>query len=158
MTTLAESVQEARAGTLDAFNYVHEIRLSLRDLWYPEPPEEELLQSREPESPPWRPASGIRFSLAPSEPTTWSVALTPTFRKSVAGIDKKLQGRVLVAIAELSEAPNKAHGDTVKPLTGDQKGLWRYRVGDYWLVYEPQAERNTVVLLHFESRGGVYEQ
>jgi mRNA interferase RelE/StbE len=72
-------------------------------------------------------------------------------------VDKKLQGRILAAISELSETPNVSHGDTVKPLVGDLKGLWRYRLGDYRLVFQVQLEKRLVVLLEFAARGEVYD-
>ena len=96
-------------------------------------------------------------SVAIPEVAAWSIAFTPTFRKSVASVDKKLQGRVLVAIAELSESPVKAQGDTIKPLVGNLKGTWRYRMGAYRLFYRPLVEGHMVVLLEFSARGGAYD-
>jgi|SRR5450755_3755752 len=158
MTTLAESIQDANAGRFQVFTSNREFRASLTALWRTEPRDESFGRVREVEIRYSRQEPDEMFSLAEPEPLTWSVAFTPAFRKSVADVDKKLQGRVLVAIAEISEQPNKAHGDTMKPLVGELKGLWRYRVGDYRLVYEPKFDKRLVILLHFESRGGVYEQ
>ena len=157
MTTLAHSIQDANAGRFQVFTLDYEFEASLKALWRTEAsdksigpaPEEAAYSGLEPE---------VLFSIAEPALLSWSVAFTPAFRKSVADVDKKLQGRVLVAIAELSEEPDKVHGDTVKPLVGELKGLWRYRVGDYRLVYEPRPDKRIVVLLLFESRGGVYDQ
>ncbi|MCB8747070.1 type II toxin-antitoxin system RelE/ParE family toxin [Rhodoferax sp. U2-2l] len=88
----------------------------------------------------------------------WSIAFTSDFRKSVADIDKKLQGRILEVISNLSQDPLTAQGDTKKPLTGEFKGLWRYRIGEYRLVYEPVLADQQVVLLEFASRGSIYQQ
>ena len=75
----------------------------------------------------------------------------------MASVDRKIQGRILAAISDLSEAPLTPHGDTVKPLGGEMKGLWRYRVGDYRLVYQPREPLHIVVLLLFAARGDAYE-
>lgn len=99
----------------------------------------------------------VSFSLSESEPMAWFLAFTDTFRKAISDVDRKLQGRVMSAISELSENPIKMQGDTRKPLSGDLKGRWRYRLGDYRLVYEPEKAKRIVFLLDFASRGGVYD-
>lgn len=92
-----------------------------------------------------------------TNPTPWVIAFTSTFQKSISNIDKKLQGRVLKAVSDLSNAPITLIGDTIKPLIGELKGLWRYRIGDYRLIYEPNEESKKVVLLEFSPRGSIYE-
>jgi mRNA-degrading endonuclease RelE of RelBE toxin-antitoxin system len=87
----------------------------------------------------------------------WVLGVTPSFRKSVARIDKKLLGRVLEALLRLVSNPRKQQGDTIKPLEGDQKGLWRYRIGDFRLIYQPVQANRQVVLLYFGPRGDVYQ-
>ncbi|MFO1207352.1 MAG: type II toxin-antitoxin system RelE/ParE family toxin [Burkholderiales bacterium] len=87
----------------------------------------------------------------------WGFALGPDFIKSIERIgDKKLQGRVLEAILKIARSPTTVVGDTVKPLTADLKGLWRYRVGSYRLVYAPDSTERRVTLLSFEARSDVY--
>ncbi|MFT3847576.1 MAG: type II toxin-antitoxin system RelE/ParE family toxin [Propionivibrio sp.] len=98
-------------------------------------------------------AEGIRFSLRAPD---WRFALSDDFIKSIERIDKKLQGRVLEAITRIAQSPTTVVGDTMKPLTADLKGLWRYRVGDYRLVYAPDTEAKHITLLSFETRGDVY--
>jgi|GEM_PF-368919 len=87
----------------------------------------------------------------------WDIAMPDTFTKSIKGLDKKLQGRILEALGKIVKDPLKEIGDTIKPLSRDMKGLWRYRIGDYRLIYRPEVERNRVVLLCCGARGGVYE-
>lgn len=152
MSTLLASIAEAEAGRLEVFEYEGALRWYLDALWNPD----ELgsiagNQDRDVD------ASDARFSIAEPERSEWTLAFTPAFRKSIAAVDKVLQGRILGAVSELSSEPLKAHGDTVKPLTGEFKGLWRYRVGPYRLIYRPAVERKQVVLLEFGSRGGAYE-
>lgn len=96
------------------------------------------------------------FEHAPSASDAWRVGFAPAFRKAIVGLDKKTQGRILGALASLCDKPLEPRGDTVKPLEGALKGQWRYRIGDYRLIYRPDARDKEIVLLDFVSRGGGY--
>jgi mRNA-degrading endonuclease RelE of RelBE toxin-antitoxin system len=87
----------------------------------------------------------------------WLIGMTDAFIKAIEGTDKKLKGRILEAISDLSEEPAKPRGDTVKPLASGLKGLWRYRIGDYRLIYRPDGKNRQVLLLAFASREAVYD-
>jgi addiction module RelE/StbE family toxin len=157
MNDLMQALNEAASGALDVCRSMTGVNLELSLIWSESPSIGVAPQFPDCE------LTGISYSIESTAekrgpaPTPWAIAFTPTFRRSVSGSDKKLQGRVLTALAELSEAPTKAHGDTVKPLSGELRGLWRYRVGDYRLVYEPREETRIVVLLEFAARSSVYE-
>ncbi len=86
----------------------------------------------------------------------WTIEFTPSFSKSLKYVDTKNKGRILTAVSELSYHAATAKGDTIKPLSGDKEGMWRYRIGDYRLVYLPQDPPKCVKLLDFSSRGSVY--
>ena len=86
----------------------------------------------------------------------WLLGMSDEFVKAVQDMDRKLQGRILEAISYISAKPIEPKGDTVKPLTGEFKGLWRYRIGDYRLVYWPDAQNKHVVLVDFTSRAEAY--
>jgi mRNA-degrading endonuclease RelE of RelBE toxin-antitoxin system len=73
--------------------------------------------------------------------------LSTSFKKDIAGLDQKVKGRVLEALLKLAAAPTTPNGDTVKPLAGDSKGLWRIRIGDYRLIYLPTTPPPVVCLL-----------
>jgi mRNA-degrading endonuclease RelE of RelBE toxin-antitoxin system len=102
-------------------------------------------------------ARGSTAHYVRSAPPPWLVGMTRDFYKDINCIDKKLQGRVLEAIADLSMNPLQVHGDTVKPLTGGHKDCWRYRVGDWRLVFMPNAAQASLTLLAFAPRGSVYQ-
>ena len=137
MLALLESLSQARLGQFKQFTYEYEFRCELREIWGPPPIPPSKTEDEKEASP--TSDSDIRFSRKTPDPTEWSIAFTPMFRKSVATADKKLQGRVLEAISELSEDPLSLQGNTKKPLTGEFKGLWRYRVGDYRIVFQQNA-------------------
>lgn len=153
MALLTESLREADLGDYKTYRFANDFWTALEEIWNPQ----EALTS-------WKSSHLIKiedppplFSRNKTTSAEWFVAFTPGFKKSISDIDKKLQGRVLAAIAELSEVPVLPHGDTRKPLGAGLKGLWRYRVGDYRLVYRPDEEKHLVILLEFAARGGIYE-
>jgi mRNA interferase RelE/StbE len=91
------------------------------------------------------------------QPKGWMLGFSSAFKKSVALADKNLQGRVMAALSDLVDAPIAPRGDTVKPLSNTYKGLWRYRLGDYRLIYEPRADSLLVLLVDLVARGGAYK-
>jgi mRNA-degrading endonuclease RelE of RelBE toxin-antitoxin system len=101
------------------------------------------------------PYDGPLFSRRPPD---WYVGFSHEFLKCIAKADGKLRGRILDAIGKLSEAPMEAVGDTVKPLTSNLSGLWRYRIGDDRLVYFPDHEEKKITLIFFGARGDVYKK
>lgn len=86
----------------------------------------------------------------------WRFKATSKFIKDMNAI-VRLFDRVIEALTVMREGPTTAHGNTVKPLTRELKGKWRYRIGDYRLVYEPDSERQVVKLLGISHRKDVYD-
>lgn len=86
----------------------------------------------------------------------WKTLFTKTFKREVGSLDKKLQGRVMEAVLEIAEEPTKLVGDTKKPLVGDLAGQWRYRIGDYRVVYRPEISGFLIIFLRCSSRGDIY--
>lgn len=101
------------------------------------------------------PYDGPLFSRRPPD---WYVGFSHEFLKCISKADGKLRGRILDAIGKISEAPMEAVGDTVKPLTRNLSGLWRYRLGDDRLVYFPDHEEKKITLIFFGARGDVYKK
>jgi mRNA-degrading endonuclease RelE of RelBE toxin-antitoxin system len=99
-----------------------------------------------------------RDKLAEAAPVIkdWKLRMTDDFIKSTKSVDKKVQGHIFGAIKELSRSPVTRVGDTIMPLTGNMAGLWRYRIGDYRLIYHPITIQKLVVLLSFAPRGAAY--
>jgi mRNA-degrading endonuclease RelE of RelBE toxin-antitoxin system len=98
----------------------------------------------------------LRLEGGPSK-KDWVAVFTSPFKKAIQKQDKKLQGRVLDAIIEILEAPTDVRGDTVKPLSKNLAPKWRYRIGDFRLVYVPLVDSSKVIFVDFDARGGVYE-
>jgi mRNA interferase RelE/StbE len=89
-------------------------------------------------------------------PPPWFMGWTKDFANSVEKIDRKLQGRILEALVEIAANPMESRGDTQKPLIGDMKGCWRYRIADYRLVYSPDSNTGNITLLAFGARSSIY--
>lgn len=92
-------------------------------------------------------------------PPPWRIGFTSQFRKDVGELDRKLQGRILEALQEVSgyAPPFRAKGDTFKPLKGDLLGYWRYRIGDFRLVIKPIVAESEIDVITFSARGAVYD-
>ncbi len=44
----------------------------------------------------------------------------------------------------------------IKPLKGEYKGLWRYRIGDIRIIYEVDQINQTISIIAIDNRGNVY--
>ncbi len=45
-----------------------------------------------------------------------------------------------------------------KALTGDKKGLWRYRIGDYRLICTIEDAKLVILILHAGHRRDIYDR
>ena len=86
----------------------------------------------------------------------WFLVITRAFSKSIKNVDRKIQNRIQSAIDEIASDPISPKGNTIRPLANDRKGLWRYRIGSYRLIYAPIERDRKVLLLKFSSRGQAY--
>lgn len=97
------------------------------------------------------------------EPTTppppWLIGFSKQFKKDTLELDRKLMGRILEVLEELSDytPPFHTHGDTFKPLKSELEGCWRYRIGDARLVLKPEVGLAQLNAIAFKARGSVYD-
>lgn len=82
----------------------------------------------------------------------WHFTMTSRFQREVRSAFRE----ALRAVVEICHAPMSARSNTVKRLSGHGGRLWRYRLGDRRLVYEPDETRRVVRFLRFGPRGDVY--
>ena len=142
-------VERVSAGRVEAisghiFYQTHfGLARNLEELWDPEPLLGEHLSR--PQIPQIRlaardfaPSSPLPSPAPPPKrPPPWFIGMSSSFSKDINKIDRKLQGRILEALNEITQNPVSLRGDTVKPLSGELEGCWRYRIGDYRLIYSP---------------------
>lgn len=89
--------------------------------------------------------------------TTWTITHKPSFYGDFGELGKDLRTAVTGAIAELEHRPTTLHGNTIKKLKGFQN-VYRYRLGDFRLVYAAEESARMVQLLAIGPRGSVYER
>ncbi len=86
---------------------------------------------------------------------TWTIEIRRTAEKQIQKLDRKAQELIIRFLRQrVSSADDPRQWG--KPLRGDKRGLWRYRVGDYWLVCDIQDEQITVLVLTVGHRKDVY--
>lgn len=85
----------------------------------------------------------------------WTIEITRTAEKQIKKLDRVAQDLIVRFLRErLKPAENPRQWG--KPLHGEKRGLWRYRVGDYRLICDIQDERITVLVLEVGHRKDVY--
>lgn len=85
---------------------------------------------------------------------TWNVELTAKSARQIKKLDKATQRRIIAFLREL-EGLDDPH-TRGKGLTGNLRGLWRYRVGDYRLVCSLEGDKLLVLVLSVGHRSEVY--
>lgn len=92
------------------------------------------------------------------KPGEWLIGMSLEFTKSIKKVDRKLKGRILDAITNLSIEPDRSQGKTIKPLSANLKGFWSCKIGQsHRLIYKPDSERKTVVLIAYMPRESDYK-
>jgi mRNA interferase RelE/StbE len=85
----------------------------------------------------------------------WRVEISRTAQKQITKLDRQTQRAIVRYLRErVLEGQNARQ--LGKPLRGEKKGLWRYRVGDYRLICDIRDENKTVVVLALGHRKQVY--
>ena len=85
----------------------------------------------------------------------WTIEIARTAEKQIKKLKRDAQTSIVRFLRErLKPAGNPRQWG--KPLHGDERGLWRYRIGDYRLVCDIQDEKITVLVLRVGHRKDVY--
>ncbi|OJW47878.1 MAG: hypothetical protein BGO67_03035 [Alphaproteobacteria bacterium 41-28] len=92
-----------------------------------------------------------------THPTKWTLEFTERANKDFKKLDAETYRRIKNFIDKsLLQAENpRLLG---KPLSGNLKEFWRYRVGDYRLVCEIFDHKLTIVALKIDHRSKVYKK
>jgi mRNA interferase RelE/StbE len=85
----------------------------------------------------------------------YTILLTPTAARFLAKSDEQLRQRIVRCLEQIATTP-KRHPN-IKRLTGRFAGDYRYRLGDYRIVYEVHESGKLVVVLIIAHRRQVYE-
>ncbi|MCW5848356.1 MAG: UvrD-helicase domain-containing protein [Anaerolineae bacterium] len=88
---------------------------------------------------------------------TWTITQKPAFLDDLIDLPKDLQKSVGQAIVDLTGDPVTPRGHTIKKLAG-YDNVYRYRLGDFRLIYAAERQAQMVNLLSVGPRGRVYER
>jgi superfamily I DNA/RNA helicase/mRNA-degrading endonuclease RelE of RelBE toxin-antitoxin system len=88
---------------------------------------------------------------------TWFITHKPAYDTDFIDLSKELQKQATQAHAELARDPVTPRGNTIKKLKG-WDNVWRYRLGDYRLIYSVAPESRLVQLLAIGPRASVYRR
>ena len=89
-----------------------------------------------------------RYTLAP---------LPRKVENFIKRLDRERQGRINVAFTYILRSPFRHENPTtIKPLHGNKKGLYRYRVGDLRFIYQVDREERLIYIIQIDTRGNIY--
>jgi len=86
----------------------------------------------------------------------WSIKFSPEGEKEWDKFDPLIQKKIINFLSkrlQTGEDPKLF----AKPLTGNLKNFWRYRVGDYRLICEFKEKEKVIHLMHIAHRRDVYK-
>lgn len=83
----------------------------------------------------------------------YQIRLLAEASRELAGLDKPVRSRIVDRLRWLSENLDRI---TPLPLTGDLAGFYKFRVGDFRIIYEIQRQENTILVHTIGHRREVY--
>ncbi|MDY5585047.1 MAG: type II toxin-antitoxin system RelE/ParE family toxin [Arcanobacterium sp.] len=84
----------------------------------------------------------------------WRIELSAQALKSLKKIDKPIAKQIYQELRKLSELSDpRIKG---KALTGNLRGLWRYRIGDYRLICHLESGELIILVLELGHRKSIY--
>lgn len=85
----------------------------------------------------------------------WRIEYTDIAERAILKLDKPVRIRILAFMRErivTAEDPKRL----AEPLTGEFRGLWRFRVGDYRIICDIETGVRVVEVLDVGHRSSVY--
>jgi mRNA interferase RelE/StbE len=91
-----------------------------------------------------------------TQDTKWDVRFTKGATKQFDRLNPAIRRQINRYIFErlATDKDPKRFG---KPLTGEMRGLWRYRIGDYRLICEIKNATLVILVAHVAHRREVYD-
>ena len=85
----------------------------------------------------------------------FEIKVTKVCRKQIDRAPRHIQQAVENALKKITVSPC-GHSE-VKALTGDWAGRYRYRTGNYRMIYIVEDDIVTIIVVAFGSRGDIYK-
>lgn len=86
----------------------------------------------------------------------WRVEFTKPSLKSLERLEKKISARILNRLEKLAEFENPLQQKDVRSLEGKLKGYYRYRVGEYRIIFELDTHQRRIGILAIITRQQAY--
>jgi mRNA interferase RelE/StbE len=86
----------------------------------------------------------------------WKIRVSSDAEKYYRKLDRRLRERIKNSLFDLSQRENPLEHPQVKALTGDLKGFYRLRVGDYRIIFALVEESKTIAVVNIFPRGDTY--
>ena len=90
-----------------------------------------------------------------AEKEIWEIVLTKPAKRVYEKAGESMRQRLDNYFEDLEQNP--LHGNNIKPLTGQLKGLLRYGVGDWRVIYGLLKGTMKVEIIAILPRGDVYK-
>ncbi len=90
-----------------------------------------------------------------AEKEVWEINLTRPAEKVYDKAFSDIRQRLDDCFENLEQNP--LYGNNIKALTGKLKGLYRYRIGDWRVIYRLKREQHLVEIIAILPRGDAYK-
>ena len=87
---------------------------------------------------------------------SWSIRVSSIAEKYFKKLDKKLQRKIQEKLRALSRQQNPLENVQVRALTGELKGFYRLRIGDYRIIFALLEEEKVIAVVNILPRGDAY--
>jgi superfamily I DNA/RNA helicase/mRNA-degrading endonuclease RelE of RelBE toxin-antitoxin system len=87
----------------------------------------------------------------------WQITQKPAYLADFIELNRDLQQAVINALKELAQDPITPRGNTIKKMAG-YHNVYRYRLGDFRLIYAAAPQARMIQLLAIGPRGAVYQR
>lgn len=89
-----------------------------------------------------------------TDPGPWRFETTPGFDREFGKLDSTIQRRIAAYLLDVAQLPDpRGRG---KALTGNRRGHWRYRVGDYRIIVTIDDGHLMILALAAAKRSEAY--
>jgi mRNA interferase RelE/StbE len=85
----------------------------------------------------------------------YEVVLSAQTQKIYVSANQALAKKIARCFEQLEQSPR--YHPNIKPLKGDLAGYYRYRIGDYRVIYQVDDETNQVLVSTIVHRREAYE-
>jgi len=87
---------------------------------------------------------------------SWSVELSRSALKALDQLERKTSLRILDRLEELGQCDNPLRHKDVRALEGKLKPYYRFRVGEYRVIFELDPEYKRIGILAIAPRSKIY--